>query len=77
MSLSLLPIEVLDEISIHLSLHGVLALTRVCKQLLSSLMKTLYRLARNYRKVSSRVLTTGLQDVTFWFEKDGNGSVVK
>lgn len=77
MSLPLLPIELLDEISIHLSLHDVFALTRVCKQLHTSLVETLYRFARNYRKASSSVLTTGLQDVTFWFDKDGNGSVVE
>jgi hypothetical protein len=77
MSLPLLPIELLDEISIHLSLHDVFALTRVCKQLHNSLIETLYRFARNYRKASSSVLTTGLQDVTFWFDKDGNSSVVE
>jgi hypothetical protein len=77
MSLPLLPIELLDEISIHLALYDVFALTRVCKQLHTSLLETLYRFARNYRKISSSVLTTGLQGVTFWFDKDGNGSVVE
>jgi hypothetical protein len=77
MSLSLLPIEMLDEISIHLSLQEVFALSRVCKLLHTNLMRTLYRLARNYRKVSSSVLTIGLQDVTFWFDRNSNGSVIE
>jgi hypothetical protein len=77
MSLPLLPIELLDEISIYLSLNDVFALVRVCKQLHISLLESLYRFARDYRKVSSSVLTIGLQDVTFWFDKDGNGSVME
>jgi ankyrin repeat protein len=77
MYLLLLPIEVLDDVVIYLSLPDILALIRVCKQLHAYLIRTLYRRAQHYKTPSGTVLTAGLQDVTFWFDEGGNSSVIE
>lgn len=73
LSLSLRPVEILEEIVKLVSLTDVFALARVFQQLYAGLIRTLYL----ERSIVLTVLTTGLQDVPFWFDKSGNSSVVE
>lgn len=77
MSLISLPVEILDEICSHLSSTDIFDLVRVSHNLHAQLIQTLYHLARHHKKYSNTTLTTGLQNVTFWFDKGGNDSVVE
>lgn len=77
MPLLLLPVEILDGISAYLSLTDISALVKVSRQLHTCLTTNLYRLARQHKIFSSTVLTNGLHNVTFWFDKYGNNSVLE
>jgi hypothetical protein len=77
MLLLLLPLEILEEIGVHLSVADLSSLVQVSRLLHDCLVRTLYRLAQSHRTLGSTVLTNRLQDVTFWFNKCGNGSVLE
>jgi hypothetical protein len=77
MSLSSIPIEILQEISAYLSMSDVFLLIRMSKLLHARLIRSLYCLAQQHKTVGSAVLTDRLQDVTFWFDRGGNGSVLE
>lgn len=75
--LLLLPIEILEDISAHLSLNDVSSLIRGSQLLYTRLIKSFYRRSRYHCTSKSNSLTHRLQDVTFWYDKRGNGSVME
>lgn len=77
MSLSSLPIEITQDISEYLLASDILALATVSRSLYMLFIRSLYRLARYHRTCKSSDLTTGLQEITFWFDRCGNNSVVQ
>jgi hypothetical protein len=77
MALLLIPIELLREVGAFLSVREVYSLVRVSRQLYTRLMETLYQLSHQHITLSRPVLTDGLQEITFWFDKQGNGLVME
>jgi ankyrin repeat protein len=77
MSLVLIPIEILHEISAYLSTSDIFSLINVSQLLHTRLIRTLYYLANEHRIFGSTTLTNRLQDVTFWFDRSGNSSVLE
>jgi hypothetical protein len=76
-SLSLVPVEILEGISASLAVYDVFSLIRVSRLLYTRLLRRLYYLSQHHRTCRSSVLTDRLQDVSFWYDKRGNGSVME
>ena len=77
MSLLSIPLEILEDIGCHLHSKDVFSLMLASRHLYVSLVNHLYRVARTYRLQHAKSLTDGLRDVSFWFDKEGNGTVLE
>lgn len=77
MSLLSIPLEILEDIGCHLHSKDVFSLMLTSRHFYVSLVSHLYRVARTYRLQHAKSLTDGLRDVSFWFDKEGNGTVLE
>jgi hypothetical protein len=77
MALSTLPPELIQEIISVLTPKDVLNLSRSSSEFYDHGICGLTRLARDHKHDVGYILTSGLQDVSFWFEHDGSGSILE
>lgn len=77
MNLHSIPTELLFEVADYLTPKDIFSLVCTSRQLYNRLIRYLYILARRYKLQNPQSLTTALHDVSFWYDKDGNGSVLE
>jgi ankyrin repeat protein len=77
MSLQSIPVELLHEIADNLLPTDIFSLIRVSRRLYDGFINRLYVLAGCYRLQNPKPLTEALRDVSFWHDKEGNGTVLE
>jgi ankyrin repeat protein len=77
MSLLLLPTELVHGIATCLPSNDVFALMQTCRQLNRCAVRPLCQIAIRFKRDNGNTLTQGLQDVSFWFDGRGDGSVLE
>jgi hypothetical protein len=77
MSLLVIPIELLEKVADHLHPGDVSSLMATSQKLHYSLSRYLFRIARHYKRPGHESLTRRLKEVSFYFDKEGNGTVLE
>lgn len=77
MSLSHLPVELIETIGSYLQLRDVLSIVRCSKWLQYCISGRLLAFARHHRKLWSGSLVKDLHHVTFWFDREKDESVIE
>lgn len=72
-----LPTELLYEVADGLQPNDIFSLTCTCRLLYDRLIHCLYRIASRHKLNNPKSLTCGLRDVSFWHDKEGNGSILE
>jgi hypothetical protein len=77
MSLTTVPTELLQHVAMYLTVDEMSSLVLVSRNLHARLLNELHHLALRHETSDNTMLTTGLREVTFWFDKTGNRSVLE
>jgi ankyrin repeat protein len=77
MSLIVLPAELIEAVLSTLIPRDILNFGRTCSDLYRHALPRLTKLARNYEHDRGFALTSGLQEVSFWFDYKSSGSILE
>jgi hypothetical protein len=77
MSLLILPAELMQQLSAYLSPKDIFALVLVSQKLYQLFIRPLYHDSLTYRTKPNTILTAGLCEITFWFDRDSARSVLE
>lgn len=77
MALQSIPVELLHEIADCLPPKDIFSLICSSWTLHNALIGYLYHIAGRYKLQNPKPLTAGLRDVSFWHDKEGNGTVLE